>query len=125
MQKFVHITGSLPILEREALYKNASAWIFVGAYNTSKANIALAKSYNLPLILSDIPAFAIYENATKIHPNHLENLSDLLLGSEKNEKNLQKNDFEDMELEKAIFEKYKILLSENKKLAKKTLMKFF
>lgn len=125
LQKCVHITGSLPIVERETLYKNASAWIFVGAYNTSKSNIALAKSYNLSLILSDIPAFAIYENATKIHPNHLENLSDLLLDSEKNAKKLQKNEYEDRELERVIFEKYKIILSENKKLTEKSLMKFF
>lgn len=125
LQKFIHITGSLPIVEREALYEKASAWIFVGAYNTSKSNIALAKSYNLPLVLSDIPAFAIYESATKIHPNHLENLSDLLLELEKNAEKLQKNEYEDRELEKAIFEKYRTILSENKKLAEKSLMKFF
>lgn len=71
----VHITGCLDISARESLYKKAKAWVFIGAYNTTKTNIALAKTYNLPLVLSDIKSFQNYKNAIKIHPNHTEELA--------------------------------------------------
>lgn len=118
IQKYVHITWCLSSQAREALYKKAKAWIFVWAYNTSKANIALAKSYNIPLILSDIPSFSPYDFAFKIHPNHLENLANILLDKSYWE-NSQKTDSLDAELENAIFEKYKRILAENKKIHKK------
>lgn len=116
LQKYIHITGMLPLYEREFLYKNARAWIFLGAYNTTKTNLSLAKTYHLPLILSDIPAFSLYKNAYKIHPNHIDELSPVLLEEKFFEKN---NEDEVMESEENILQKYKILLSENKKNSKK------
>ncbi len=55
------------------LYKNASGWIYVGEYYSGGAAISAAKSYGLPLLLSDIPYFQ-NENALRIHPQKLDML---------------------------------------------------
>lgn len=79
--------------------------------------MALADAYSLPLILSDIPAFDLYAHAYKIHPNHLEKLSDVLTQFDKKtlifpQERLQFGD-------ENILQKYRLLLSQNKKLSKK------
>lgn len=86
LEKWVHITGILDIHSLETLYQKAKSWIFVGAYNTAKTAIALADSYDILLVLSDIRAFDLYPHAIKIHPNHLEELSKIFQKIEKNEK---------------------------------------
>lgn len=83
LQKWVHITGCLDSASHEMLYRQAKAWIFVGAYNTAKTNIELARSHGIPLVLSDIRSFDFYADVIKIHPNHLEDLSDILQKLEK------------------------------------------
>lgn len=114
LEQYITITGSLNKNEQEALYNKAKAWIFIGPYNTSKTNISLAHGKKIPLILSDIPAFTLYKSAIKIHPNHLENLSTLLLQVETN------SDFileEELCIdENIIFAEYKNILSKNNKL---------
>lgn len=116
LEKWVHITGILDIHSQEMLYQKAKSWIFVGAYNTSKVNVELANSHDLPMILSDIRAFDFYPHAIKIHPNHLENLSEIFSQIEKNHDfNLpEKNIFD----EAMIFEQFKKILSKNPKISK-------
>ncbi len=58
---------------RDILYKNASWWIYVGEYYAWWPAISAAKSYWLPLLLSDIPFFQ-NENALRIHPQKLDTL---------------------------------------------------
>lgn len=84
LEKWVHLTGMLDSASHESLYEKAKAWIFVGAYNTSKTQIELAHSHNIPLILSDIRAFDFYPDSIKIHPNHLEEISETLEKIERN-----------------------------------------
>ncbi len=116
LEKWVHITGCLDSASHEMLYSKAKAWIFVGAYNTSKTNIELAHSHDIPLILSDIRAFDFYPDAIKIHPNHLEELSEILSRVEK------KEDFHLPEAkifdEALIFSQFKKILSVNPKISK-------
>lgn len=83
LQKWVHITGCLDLESHEMLYRKAKAWVFVGAYNTAKTNVELAHSHGVPLVLSDIRAFDFYADAIKIHPNHLEELSEIFIKIEK------------------------------------------
>lgn len=45
----------------------------------------MAQSKNLPLIVSDIPAFSLYPQAIKIHPNYPESLDTILYHLEKGE----------------------------------------
>jgi hypothetical protein len=59
--------------QRDVLYKHASWWIYVGEYYTGWPAISAAKSYWLPLLLSDIPYFQ-NENALRIHPQKLDTL---------------------------------------------------
>lgn len=116
LEKWVHITGCLDIASHEALYQRARAWIFVGAYNTARTNVELAQSYGVPLILSDIPAFDLYTHAIKIHPNHLEQLSEIFSRVEKNE------DFQLPEAkifdEAMIFAQFKKILALHPKISK-------
>lgn len=77
LETAVFITGCLDTAAHESLYGHAKGWIYVGAYNTTKTGISLAKSKNIPLILSDISAFSTYSHAIKIHPNHLEELASI------------------------------------------------
>ena len=60
-------------IERDILYKNASWWIYVGEYYSGWAALSAAKSYGLPLLLSDIPFFQ-WETAFFIHPKKLDTL---------------------------------------------------
>lgn len=116
LEKWVHITGILDIHSQEMLYQKAKAWIFVGAYNTTKVNVELANSHDLPMILSDIRAFDFYPHAIKIHPNHLENLSEIFSQIEKNHDfNLPERNIFD---EAMIFEQFKKILSKNPKISK-------
>lgn len=116
LEKWVHITGILDIHSQEMLYQKAKSWIFVGAYNTTKVNVELANSHDLLMILSDIRAFDFYPHAIKIHPNHLEKLSEIFSQIEKNHDfNLpEKNIFDEV----VIFEQFKKILSKNPKISK-------
>lgn len=111
IEKNVKILWNLTIWEQEALYNQASGWIFVGWYNTTKTNIALARTKKIPIILSDIPAFNNYKNCIKIHPNHLELLSDAMMKIQKNEKIETEEEY--IVDENLFFAEYKNILSRN------------
>lgn len=106
------VTGLLDIREQEALYKNASAWIDVGHYITSKTHLALALSHRLPLLLSDIKAFEHYDTALKIHPNNLINLPQYFIKLAEFPKPTPLPDF--FVNIKATMEKYHVILTEKK-----------
>lgn len=116
LEKWVHITGCLDVASHEMLYKKAKAWVYVGAYNTTKTAVELAHSHAIPLVLSDIRAFDFYADAIKIHPNHLENLHKIFIKIDSGE---------DLDLpeakifdEKLVFEQFKKILSKNPKISK-------
>lgn len=111
LEKVVHLTGCLDIGTHEALYENAKAWVACVSYYTGKTHVALAASKNLPMIVSDIPAFSLYPNAIKIHPNYPETLDSIFYHLEHGEKfDLP----EAMQIdEKIIFEHYKKIFSKN------------
>ena len=106
----VKIVGSLDITEQEALYAQASGWIAIGGYATSRTNVALALSKDLPLLLSDIRAFDIYTHAIKIHPNHLAELPRHLIELEKWDIHASKNHYPRID-ESIIMGEYKRILS--------------
>lgn len=71
----VRIIGSLEWSSIESIYMHASGWIYVGAYYTGGPRIELARSYQLPLLISNIPSLVEYHsNSITLHPNHLEQL---------------------------------------------------
>lgn len=74
----MNLTGHVRILwvldekSIESLYAFASGWIYIGAYYASGPRIELARSHNLPLLISSIPSLIDYQHwAISIHPNHL------------------------------------------------------
>lgn len=75
---FVRIIGTLDIASVESLYASASGWIYIGAYYASGPRIELAQSYNIPLLISNIPSLQEYHNsAITTHPNHLSALGNM------------------------------------------------
>lgn len=74
----VRIIGTLDISSIESLYTKASGWIYIGAYYASGPRIELARSHNIPLLISSIPSLQEYhDSAITIHPNHLSTLGNL------------------------------------------------
>lgn len=74
LTEYVRIVWYLTPEEQEALYNSAIGWIAIESYPTSKTNIALALSKNLPILLSNTQPYELYTEALKIHPNHLSEL---------------------------------------------------
>jgi len=109
----VKIVGSLDASEQEALYAHADGWIAIGGYATSRTNIALALSKDLPLLLSDIRAFDMYVHAAKIHPNHLSELPHQLIVLEKSGQHAAAGGFPRIE-ESVIMGEYKRILAQGK-----------
>lgn len=71
----VKIIGTPDWRALDTFYSHASGWIYTGAYYAGWPRVALAESYGLPLLLSDIPVFSEYQEwAIYIHPHHLETL---------------------------------------------------
>jgi hypothetical protein len=77
ISNYVKFVGSIWAKWRETLYQNASGWISVGAYYSGGPAVELAHTYELPLLVSDIPSFSGY-TGLKILPNHLEELGKIL-----------------------------------------------
>lgn len=78
----VKIMGVPTRKERELLYRNAHSWIDIGHESSTLYSLSLALGTGLSLILSDIPLHRGY-SATYIHPNHMEELTDMLIEEEK------------------------------------------
>lgn len=58
---------------------HASGWIYVGAYYTGGPRIELARSYQIPLLISNIPSLVdYYSTSITLHPNHLGQLGQSL-----------------------------------------------
>jgi glycosyltransferase involved in cell wall biosynthesis len=76
IEKRVQYTWFLTDMDRISLYAHASAWIYIGSAIEQFFQIELARSFGVPLILSDIPVFE-HVSCEKIHPNHLENLPNI------------------------------------------------
>lgn len=58
---------------------HASGWVYVGAYYTGGPRIELARSYQIPLLISNIPSLMEYHSdSITLHPNHLSQLGQLL-----------------------------------------------
>jgi hypothetical protein len=74
----VTYTGTLTAESTLELYRNASGWIYTGAYWSGGARIELARAFGIPLLLSDLSVFSEY-HSMKIHPNHLEDLAPKIL----------------------------------------------
>ncbi len=83
----VRVIGSFEWASMESIYMNASGWIYIGAYYTGGPRIELARSHNVPLLISHISSLEDYHtNATTLHPNHLKELGQSLRNLEKNRK---------------------------------------
>lgn len=79
----VKIVGLLPLKEKEIILSHASAWISIGSYYGWGTTIIEAEVFDIPLILSDIPVLREYRSI-RIHPNHLEELPNILQNIHKN-----------------------------------------
>lgn len=66
------------------IYRNASWWIYTGAYYGAWPIIEVALAYALPLLLSDIRAFEQYE-WIKVHPSHTAEIAQCIKLLEKTE----------------------------------------
>lgn len=80
----VKIIWLLPMKERQIIISHSSAWIYIGSYYGGGPTITEAEVFDIPLILSDIPVLWDYWG-THIHPNHLEELPQILKNIEKKE----------------------------------------
>ncbi len=82
LMEHVKVMGVPTRKERELLYRNAHSWIDIGHESSTLYSLSLALGTGLSLILSDIPLHRGY-SATYIHPNHMEELPDILIEEEK------------------------------------------
>ena len=75
----VRIIGVLDTKSQETIYANASGWLYIGAYYAGGPRIELARSYTIPLLISDMSSLSDYhEGSLTIHPNHLGALGEYL-----------------------------------------------
>lgn len=89
----------------DAIYTYASGWIYTGNYYAGNARVELARSYGLPLLLSDIAVFDGYESL-RVHPHHLQSLATKLLSFEKQKSPTYENNND------AIMKTYERLIAE-------------
>ena len=75
---YVKIIGILPAWDRACLYEYASGWIAVWGYYSAGPNLALALSYGLPILASDIAPLRDAGDLL-IHPNHTDELTENLM----------------------------------------------
>ena len=75
---YVKIIGILPTWDRECLYEYASGWIAVWAYYSAGPSLAIALSYGLPILSSDIAPLRDAGDLL-IHPNHTDELTQKLV----------------------------------------------
>ncbi len=91
----VKIIGILSKEDREDIYRNSKGWIYIGYYYSRWASVELAHSYSIPLYLSDIPGLSGY-NGIYIHPNHMDQLVNIISTPEAKGISHMKNDNQDI-----------------------------
>lgn len=77
LMEHVRIMGILPDEDHASLYEHSDGWIYVGSYYSAGTHLALAKSYNTPMLVADIPLLRDY-SYVRIHPNHTDELPEKL-----------------------------------------------
>ena len=77
LMEHVRIMGILPEDDHASLYEHMDGWLYVGPYYSAGTHLALAKSYEKPILVADIPLLRDY-SYVRIHPNHTDELPETL-----------------------------------------------